>query len=262
REREYDDYDQDTIGFSLSIGRQIDGYSMWRSTTGITIEQVKIGNFEDNATAQLRANGGNYFTPRIFQNWTRDSTDAFRFPTSGSKFDATFELQSEVFGAYTNAYKANISFDKYFNLDKEYNWTLRLGGRVAQTNRLSGDELGIFDRFFAGGPGTVRGFKYRDISPVDANEVPLGGESMLTATAELMIPITEQVRFVLFTDAGNVWEDCWDYNPGDVNVSVGFGFRIILPIAPISIDYGIPVLTKEDHLSNSGRVHFNLGFSY
>ncbi len=262
KDREYDEYNQKTLGTTWSLGRKMD-LPFWSQSTGFTIEGVDIDDFESYASDELKSEEDTYVVSKVFQKWTRNSTDNYRFPTRGSKFTARLELQSEIIGAYTNSYKMDVSYDKFINVDPDKDWVLKLGVNFGQVGRISGDDPAIFDRFFAGGPGTVRGFDYREVSPADSNGDSLGGQSLFTATAELRIPIVETVKFIVFMDAGNVWEDDWDYNPSELNASVGFGFRIILPVAPLSIDYGYPIMTDQDHLDDSnGQIHFKIGFTY
>ncbi len=261
RTREYDEYDQQTIGTNWSITRKMD-MKYWRQTSGIVVEQIEIDELSDDATPSLRAEEGTYDVVKFYQQWTRNSTDHFRFPTRGSKFTTRLDLLADPLGAYNTSVKYDISYNKFIPVSAESDWVLKLGGRIAGVTKIEGDEPAIFDRYFAGGPGTIRGFKYRDVGPVDILEDPIGGQSMLTATAELRIPIIPKVHLIFFSDAGNVWADDWKYAPDELNVSVGLGLRLNMGI-PITLDYGWPVVTDQEHLDDAkGRLHFNIGFSY
>ena len=86
---------------------------------------------------------------------------------------------------------------------------------------------------------------------------------MLLTTIELTRPLNNMLRFSIFCDAGNVWQDSEDISFSDFNVSVGVGLEIKLPIGPVRLDYGWPVKTSYDHLEdNSGRFHFNMGYTF
>ena len=125
----------------------------------------------------------------------------------------------------------------------------------------TGDDVAIFDRYFAGGIGTVRGFKRRDVAPVDCYEDPIGGNSMLTATIELIKPVKNFCYLSTFVDAGNVWWDDFEAKLDDLNYSVGVGVQF--KAIPVSIYYGHPIETTYDHLDGkSGRLHFNIGITY
>src|SRR5207248_653425 len=104
----------------------------------------------------------------------------------------------------------------------------------------------FFETFYGGGLGSVRGFRYRGISPRSGvDDDPIGGNFVATATGEVSFPIaTEVLRGVLFADFGDVEKS---FKIGTIRSSVGFGFRLTLPFLsqlPISFDFGFPV-TKD-----------------
>jgi outer membrane protein insertion porin family len=262
KEREYDEYTQETIGTAWSLTRKMDR-KFWRQTFGFSFEKIKISDLEEPITPEFQKEKGKYWSNQLYVQFKRDSTDRYQFPTRGSKLTSRLGGQSEIIGSYTNSVNIDLTYDKYILVNKERGWVLKLGFKLRQIDKISGDDIAIFDRYFAGGPGTLRGFEFRDVGPVDANKNPYGGQSLLCGTAQLRFPLMDSLHFIVFTDMGNVWEDEWEYRLDEINVSVGVGFRIILPIAPISVDYGFPVHTDQKHLEDeNGKLHFNLGFSY
>ena len=140
---------------------------------------------------------------------------------------------------------------------------LKLSGEIGQVNRLAGKDVRVFDRFFAGGLGTVRGFESRSLGPRDSrNFEAIGGQSLILLSTELVQPVVEgKLYTVVFADAGNVWAGAWDWQVDDLNVGVGVGLRVVLPVGTIVLDYGWPVRRTEDWLDTSGRVHFNIGYN-
>ena len=102
------------------------------------------------------------------------------------------------------------------------------------------------------------------IYPVDENGDNVGGASMFLATTEISHPIWRFIRGAVFCDVGSVWEKSYRFNPGDLNVGVGYGLRIKVPVlnAPIKLDLAYPVLNNQDDLSSKLRFHFNMGFTW
>jgi outer membrane protein insertion porin family len=94
-----------------------------------------------------------------------------------------------------------------------------------------GGKAPVFDRFFLGGLGSVRGFDYCGISPHTLG-VPVGGYWMLYGTAEYTFPIWEFIEEVYFRGAGFV-----DYGDderlpeqiGRIRIGSGVGLRAVLP---------------------------------
>ena len=135
-------------------------------------------------------------------------------------------------------------------------------GTVSQFNRNK--KAPIFERYFLGGGETIRGFPYRSVSPVDVNDDPIGGQTMLLATATMTHPIYKFVRGAIFVDAGAAWENSFSMDFGKMNLGAGYGLRIKVPYlqAPIQLDLAYPIVSNVDGLSQKVRFHFNMGFTW
>jgi outer membrane protein assembly factor BamA len=181
------------------------------------------------------------------------------FASRGSKLTLSAEIITQALGSYSNYGRFNLSGTKFIPVFREY--ILKLGGEVAVATKFSGDSIKIFDRYFAGGASSIRGFDRHDVSPVDENDDSIGGKSMLLANMELIKPIRDFMLISVFCDSGNVWSGAWDVDPTDMSVSIGIGLQF--KILPVRIEYGIPIVTQEDHLDgNGGKLHFNIGYTF
>ena len=135
-------------------------------------------------------------------------------------------------------------------------------------------KIPIYERFFAGGAYTIRGYEERKVGPIDPKTSdPLGGASLFVGNVEYVYPLFGFLKIAIFYDIGNVWEKAGDIfsnkdaynvsNTGGLKSSVGLGFRIKTPIGPIMLDYGIP-LDKEpgEEGKSKGRFHFSVSNSF
>ncbi len=130
-------------------------------------------------------------------------------------------------------------------------------------NRPYGDTqvLHVSRRYFLGGRGTIRGFRYRGAGPSQFSN-PLGGEARWLASAEYLIPLfsvmpergdrqIDMVRLVLFTDAGGLGMEVTDHSLWQGRVGAGVGVRVRIPglsFLPIALDLGYPLVRqKSDH---------------
>ena len=152
----------------------------------------------------------------------------------------------------------------YFTSFFDKAFVLMLGakaGTVSAFNRS--DDVPIFERYFLGGGDSLRGFEYRTVGPVRCGE-NIGGQSMLLLTAEVSHPIWGPLRGAAFIDAGNAWKDAYDLSLSDINVGVGYGIRLKLPMikAPLKLDLAYPVVKSQDNISRKLRIHFNVGFTF
>jgi len=122
----------------------------------------------------------------------------------------------------------------------------------------------IYERLFAGGASTIRGYRERKIGPVDPSSGdPKGGKSLLVGNVEYSYPLVSFIKSAVFYDIGNVWEKTGDFGSGGFKASYGAGLRIKTPIGPIILDYGIP-LNKEPgkDTKDNGRFHFSMSHGF
>jgi translocation and assembly module TamA len=123
-------------------------------------------------------------------------------------------------------------------------WYRRFGGTVLATRLEAGlagplgDSLDLLPnkRFFAGGANSMRGARRRMLGPRDEEGAPLGGESLLLATAELRFRVKGHVGAVLFVDAGNVWRFADDTSINTLEAAAGPGLMVRTPVGPVRLD--------------------------
>ncbi|MCF7888582.1 MAG: outer membrane protein assembly factor, partial [Victivallales bacterium] len=207
---------------------------------------------------------GNSRRGQLSINFKRDTRDNLIMPTSGYLLSALGEVNSEIIGASANYYRLQGEADGYYSLFDEF---LILHGGLQYgiiQNIIGNDDVPIYQKYFLGGQNSLRGFKYRRVSPLNQNGAQLGGNSMAAATFEAVHPIYKWIKGAPFVDVGNVWENSWniDFN---LNVGVGYGLRIILPQlnnTPIRIDFGYPVYRTDSQFNDSLQFYIDVGFNW
>ena len=144
-----------------------------------------------------------------------------------------------------------------------YEQIYALAGPI-QTYRITGDPrilkdaeltVDLFDRFYLGGPDSLRGFEYREVGPISERE-PIGGNSYGFASLEYSIKVADPLRLAIFYDWGFVNADDFDFNPGSYNDNWGVGIRLLVLGNPLRLDFGIPI-TSSSNRDENGNIIFN-----
>ena len=123
------------------------------------------------------------------------------------------------------------------------------------------DHVPIFDALYLGGPNSLRGFRFRAMSPYDNKGQPIGGDSLARVTGEYTFPIMDRIRGATFYDTGFVNRGAYDMSIGHLASDVGLGLRLDLPIGPVRLDYGVP-LQNPHHNSSTGQFNFSIGYQF
>ena len=179
---------------------------------------------------------------------TYDSTDNTLDPTRGMKLLASVAPYPDFLGSSVPMTIAKGTASAYWSIDEEARYVL--AGRLGLGSILGPDleEIPANRRFFAGGGGSVRGFGYRTLSPTFLGE-PIGGRSLLEASVEARIKITDTIGIVPFVDAGTAFESSYPDFDDTIRVSAGLGLRYYTGIGPIRLDVAVPVRREreDDH---------------
>lgn len=121
--------------------------------------------------------------------------------------------------------------------------------------------LRIFDgrippsyRFYTGGMKSNRAYSYRELGPVNAQNDPIGSDSVLETTVEYRFPLYGDFKGVVFNDNTFLGSNnIPDYDQG--YYSAGLGIRYLTPIGPIAIDFGFDIEDPQEQYA----FHFHIG---
>jgi outer membrane protein insertion porin family len=263
RESDYysDEYTLSTLGGRVSVSKPLGPFV--RGQIAYSLEEFDISGLSTNAPIEIQAEAGSRVKSAVSVSVSRDTRDQYFVPTRGARTSAEVELAGGPFAGDTDIYALQIRSSRYWSLWKEHVLNLRGAVRFVDEYGDSND-VPIFDRLFLGGPRTLRGFAYRDVSPrsVSDPDEPVGGKSSYYATAEYTVPLWEKIRGAVFYDIGAVNSDSFDFGTDRLNSDFGFGVRFDLPMFPLSLDYAFPHITDDDNEDAAPRWNFLLGYSF
>ena len=255
--RHYDDYEEQHIGANASLTSRMKDFPGWVFTRGMRLEMIDV-DVDSDATAELKDEEVSDIVSALYFNFGKDTRNSTRRPTAGGRIYLNTEWQSALWGSSNNSYKLRLNGSEYFGVFDES--VFKISGEIGVTDAFSGN-VPIYDRFFAGGMNTIRGYEFRKVGPADSDEHELGGNSILLGSMELDVPLFKRVNGAVFMDAGNVWSSSYAWNPFDINVTFGLGVRLDLPIGMLRLDYGVPIYNVNEN-DSSGRLHFNFGYNF
>ncbi|MBM3245937.1 MAG: outer membrane protein assembly factor BamA [Candidatus Omnitrophica bacterium] len=254
-------YDEEVVGGDLRLGTELSEYTRGKLT--YRYDTIDITNINEDATDDLKKEYGRNSISSLQAGLTYDSRNSVFDPTSGNVVDGTIECAGGPFGGDKDYLKFFGRISHYFPLWRGSALELRARAGLADPYDDS-KTVPIYERFFAGGAYTIRGYHERKVGPIDpASKDPLGGESMLIGNAEYTYPLFDFIKLAAFYDIGNVWAKVDDFASGGLKSSIGLGLRIRTPIGPIMLDYGIP-FNKEpgEEDKSEGRFHFSMSHGF
>jgi outer membrane protein insertion porin family len=255
REMFYNEYEEQRTGNRVTFGRQFTRF--WNAAIGTRVENVNVSNVPSGAPIDYTSVLGNNFLIGFPLTITRDSRDNLIRPTRGSQIQLSYEeLTGEfTFGVLNGL--VNKFWTTYQRPDGSGRHVLVYRGQLG----LAGDNTPVYERFFAGGFTTIRGFQWRGVGP-NTNGFFTGGDFLLLNSLEYQIPVVakDNIFLVGFVDSGTVSPRINDFE--NYAVSVGFGVRFTVPMlgpVPIALDFGFPVVKPPGDIQQV--FNFWMGFT-
>jgi outer membrane protein insertion porin family len=188
--------------------------------------------------------------------WSYDTRNATLFPTRGTRLSVGFN--ASVPSSDVEYVATAIDFTKYVPLGAG-RWLFRINSEFAR-GEAYGETTALppYRQRYAGGPGSVRGFKESTLGPIDSLSNPYGGNLLFASQFELIIPtpakIAGSTRIALFYDVGNVFSTGgvlfldklgdpidYDFDYDSLRKSVGIGVEWLAPLGLLRFSYAMPL---------------------
>ncbi len=211
----------------------------WKYYSVFSSLNLQFSKIEDSATRTPEERSReNFFLTFINLGFERDTTDNILNPTRGTVVSTGLESSFTALGSDVNYLKGTIElrgYKKYRDVVFAKKFTIGVIQPFGSTQTL---DIPIFKRFFAGGSTSMRGFPFQKLGPLDRNNDPLGGNSLLVGSFEVRYPIYGDFGGVAFLDYGNVYTDEWSFPLQDIKYAPGLGLRYDTIIGPVRFDVG------------------------
>ena len=257
-------------GFLPKVSHAFDFDRDLRIALGARFENVNIGDLEDDAPADAFTFEGDTLIMGL--NLGLDYDKAFYHPTAGPYAGHKEKLEYKIAGGFMGSdldyhhvtFGQNLYFPVYTQENEDHH-VIALKANFGVIEPFGDtDEIPIFERFFMGGPHTVKGFRHRGLGPHENGE-PIGATAQVWGTAEYSFPVFEQLlRGVAFFDYGNL-QNMSDFSLDKMRYVVGFGARLNFPLLggapiPIGLYFGTPL--KRQPEDETRFFLFSLGYLF
>jgi len=266
--QDYTGYKIYSNGVALSVGKSFNEYlsasirysydqSNVRDVTDIIIPYV--------LQQQLEFYGTTISTSAVTVSVSRDSRDFYLDPKTGSRNTMFVEYAGGPLGGDPEFIKSVADSAWYFPLYWDTVFMLR--GRIGMVGSLIDKPVPISERFFVGGSGTVRGFRYGTAGPVDPAGNIVGGNKELIFNFEYNFPVVPaaHLKGILFYDMGRGFDDGTARKIGepdrinfrDLKRAWGWGFWWLSPMGPLRFEWGYIINRKPE--DQASEFEFNIG---
>jgi len=250
KNQDTDAFEEKSLTASLGVERRLNKY--WRVSAAAEPEFSIIKDDTGRRTAEL-------LSFPVIANY--DTSDNVLDPTRGIR--AQFKVSPTAGNA-----DGPISFLTLEGSAATYRVILK----KPQTVLALRTRLGIIEgeptaaipanhRFYAGGGGSVRGFGYQKVGPLDASNNPLGGRAVAEIGAEFRIRVTETIGIVPFVEAGNVYGGGHQGFGSGLRVGAGIGVRYYTAIGPLRLDVGT-TLNRREGVDDPVQIYVSIGQAF
>ncbi len=256
-------YASNRYGASVNYTVPLSEHDSVYASVGAEKREIVLG--DDPATRItdfVNTNGSKFNQIPATVSYVHDTRNRTIFPTEGQRHRVS--LQASAPGSDLEYQK--LTYDGAVYVPVTDTVTFAAKTKVGAGN-ASGklDKLPFFDKYYAGGINSVRGFEDSSLGTHDENDDPTGGDFLVTGTAELQFPMplaqdVKGLKMSTFVDAGNVFTDSGSFEAKDLRYSAGVGAVWLSPIGPFEISYAKPLNAKDG--DKEQKVQFSIGASF
>ena len=257
------DYNELRTGFELYLRRRL--FELVEARLSYRLELVDIFDVagtpgvDDPGVADVFEEGeGEDLVSMVGLTFLRDTRETLVFTRKGNRSSLKFEYAG--IGGDINYYKMEGRTAQFIPTFDAYEQSLSIIARAGNVSPFGqSDIVPFYDRFYLGGPDTLRGFDYREVGDRDDDDLneSVGGNSYALVSLEYGFRIAEPLGLVVFYDWGFVNKNDFDFSMSEYADNWGVGARIMLMGSPLKLDLGIPITSPK---GAGGGSQFNFSF--
>lgn len=246
---------------NFNVGLQTDRLALSDSTADEVFDFIVNNNDDyDGSTDTSTIDKEVYDTYFVSTSFSLDTRNRTVFPDRGY----LHRISLELFGGDLDYYKVLYRGQFVHTLNEDV--TLSLKSRLAQGNGFNDTtDLPFYEKFFAGGVRTVRGYDFNTLGPEDSNGTTFGGNYQAVFNAEALFKVEalgdpKTFRLALFYDAGNVFAESSDVSFSGLRSAVGVAAMWFSPFGPLEFSYAEAINDKPG--DDTKGFQFSLGSAF
>ncbi len=166
-----------------------------------------------------------------------DTSNDLLNPTKGYRLKLSFSPETSVRGGVRPYARMLIEGSIYQHVSDSIVLAGRL--RAGSIPGIARDDLAPSRRYYGGGGGSVRGYGYQRLGPLDPNGDPVGGRSLNEFSLEARYRFGN-FGIVPFIDGGNAYESVLPKG-SDLRFGAGIGGRFYTNFGPLRVDVATPL---------------------
>jgi outer membrane protein insertion porin family len=259
-------FSTNVIGANLTYGIPLSEFMSLRA--GIGIEETSVQTFPNVSSDEVLRfvvdNGSRFSIYQLRTGIQRDTRNRVIFANRGALH--ALNLDVVVPGSDITYFRTSYQGQQYLPVWQKM--FLELNPSIGFADGY-GKTKGIppYENFFAGGTGSVRGYRAGTLGPRDTpNRLPFGGKLRTTMQSELVIPLPfeadgRSTRFSAFFDIGNAFAEPGDFEFSELRQSAGLAFRWFTPFLGIlNLSYAFPLNDQLGDEIDRFQITFGAGF--
>ncbi|GAB2904807.1 outer membrane protein assembly factor BamA [Uliginosibacterium flavum] len=262
-------YKSDSLGAGIRFGVPIALDD--RIFLGLSVDQTKIETYEDSpklykdfikefgceGSSDADCTQSSVTTTTLLSTlgWLSDKRNSATYPTNGTYQRVNLELAIPPGDMQYG--RLSYQWQRYVPLTNTY--TLMFNSDFGLAEGYGGKPVPFYKNYYAGGIGTIRGYKDNSIGPKaesnysdgSSSSVSVGGTRRITGGLEFLFPMPgvkekdRSMRLSAFIDGGVLWDDkTTSFAMTDFRYSTGFGMSWLSPIGPLKFSLGFPLRKK------------------
>lgn len=195
----------------------------------------------------------------VTMNWGRDTRNSASYPTTGWLVSVNGEVTAPF--SDIDYYKLSTRSQYFIPFGKDMSLMWNIEGGYGHA--YGGNVYPFYKNFYAGGVGSIRGFRSGSVGPVDQNGDGMGGDKRIVSNLEYFFPIPglkndRSTRLSVFADSGAVWGTGQRPVFDELRYSAGVAFTWVSPVGPIKLSWAAPFNAQPTDRVERG-LQFQLG---